>query len=46
MISAWVLQSFWLVNPTSALYFVSSAVIGFAVDDGAIRSVIEYLVVR
>ena len=44
MMSARVLQSFCLINPTIALYFVSIAVIGFAVDDGAIRSVIEYLV--
>ena len=44
MMSARVLQSFCLISPTIALYFVSIAVIGFAVDDGAIRSVIEYLV--
>ena len=44
MLSARVLQSFCLINPTIALYFVSIAVIGFAVDDGAIRSVIAYLV--
>ena len=37
--SALVLRSFCLINPTIALYFVSIAVIGFAVDDGAIRSV-------
>ena len=42
--SARVLQSFCLINPTIAAYFVSIAVIGFAADDGAIRSVIEYLV--
>jgi hypothetical protein len=29
-----------LINPIIALYFVSIAVIGFAVDGGAIRSVI------
>jgi len=40
MLSARVLQSFCLINPTIALYFVSIAVIRFAVDDGVIRSVI------
>jgi len=39
MLSARVLRSYCLINPTIALYFVSIAVIGFAVDDGAIRSV-------
>ena len=41
MMSARFLQSFRLINPTIALYFVSIAVIGFAVDGGTIRSVIE-----
>lgn len=43
ILSVRVLRSFCLINSTMPFYFVSIAVIVFAVDDDTIRSVIEYL---